>query len=99
MHRARLQCRARSALIFLHAAGHHLVGATARVEILLQQPAQLRAEAAFGLRIGPPRPVRHAHESAAESDFSPGDQIPRPDATRSSLAAVSECEPAMINIL
>src|SRR5262245_49303083 len=96
MHRPRLPCRAGSALILLYAARHHLVGAATTVEVLLQQSAQLRAEAASGLRIGPPRPLHYAHEFAAESDLSPGDQIPRADAPRSSLASIPERERALM---
>src|SRR5215211_3521119 len=99
MHWARLQCRARAAPLFLHAARHHLVGAATRVEILLQQPAQLRAEAASGLRVGPPRPIHHAHESAAEPDLSSNDQISRADAARSSLAAISKRPRALMTQL
>src|SRR5439155_17979095 len=95
MHWAGLQRRARSAPLFLHTARHHLMGAATRLEVLLQQSAKLRAEAAFGLRARAARPVCHAYKSAPESNVSALHQVPRSDTSRPSFAAISQRRSAL----
>src|SRR6266404_8530458 len=90
MHRARLQRRARSAPLFLHAARHRLVVAATRIEILLQQSAELRTQAAPPLRARAAGLVRDAYERAFESNLPPDDQISRTNASRSDLAPISK---------
>src|SRR5437773_12489559 len=95
MHRARLQRSARSAPLFLHAARHHFVVAATRFEILLQQPVELRTQAAPPLRARAARLVRHAHEHRLESDLPPDHQISWTHAPESLLAMISKCRSAV----
>src|SRR6266496_4312978 len=96
MHRTRLQRRARSAPVFLHAPRHHHMGAATTIEILLQQSAKLRAEAPSGLRAGAARPVCAPHQRSAESNILSPDQISRADAARTCFAGLSKRRSALM---
>src|SRR5919201_5934670 len=96
MHRTRLHRRARSASVFLHAPRHHLMGASTAFEILLQQSAQLRAEASSGLRIGAARSVCAAQQRSAQSNISPHHQISRAHAARADFATLPERRSALM---
>src|SRR6266702_4677421 len=95
MYWAGLQRRAGSAPLFLYPARHHLMVVGTRIQVLLQQSAKLRAQAASKLRARAAGPLCEAHERTAESDISPRHQVSWPNAPRTTFAAVSELRPTL----
>src|SRR2546428_1652797 len=71
------------------------MGAATRTKILLQQSAELRAQASSRLRTGAARPLCATHERSVESGISLRDQISGTNAARSSFAEISKCRPAL----
>src|SRR2546430_4094553 len=86
----RLQCRARSAPLFLHDARRHQLGDRPGAALVLQRPAQLRPETASAPRARAARSLRPTHPVIFKSDLSRGREISRADQARSNLAPFSE---------